>query len=334
MSSPRTTGRAALVVAAALALGACGLPDAVVGVHAAPSETTTAASLDLGSAQRITARVLDAAHAAQAETGAAAKTDQEAVLTGAALAVAEAATATHSVISPTPAPLTKQGPPKVLSVSRGKTWPRAILATTLDEDTKRQSLQVLVSTAADAPFKLALTVTMHGGSQIPALGELADGAALVPADDATGMVASAADVLSQYAGALAYPKAAKASAVATKDAFALTLQANARAQTRSLGKLGTLTQQQAVVADDTVAFRLADGGAVVFGLLRRTDQIVLAKTAKELMLPPTYVALSGKKKVLKGIKVLSLEPVVLVVPVTGAATGVGADEQIVSVTGR
>ncbi len=334
MSASGTIRRAGAVLVAALALGGCGLPGAVVGMHAAPRETTTAASLDVRSAQRITARVLDAARAARAQTGRSAKADQEAVLTGAALAVAEAATATHSATSPTPAPLTKPGTPTVLSVSQGRIWPRAILATTFDEDTEKQSLYVLVSTSADAPFKLAATVTMHGGSKIPALGELADGAPLVPADDGAGMVASPADVLRQYAGALGYPKAARAPAVSAQDAFAQTLRASATAQASTLGKLGTLTQEQAVVTDDTVTFRLAGGGAVVFGMLRRTDRIALAKSAKELVLPATYAALSGKKKVTTGVRILSLEPVALVVPVSGTATGIAADQQIVSVTGH
>jgi hypothetical protein len=328
----------AVALAGSLALGGCGFTDAMVGIHDAPVENRSGAALDQESAGSIAARVLDAARAAQAEAGAKAEADQKAVLTGAALSVARAATATHSAAEAAAAPLTNPGAPKVLAVSKGKTWPRAILAATLDETANKQYLHVLVSASATDPFKLAFTVPMHGGAVVPALGDLAGGAPLVAANDGSGIIASPEAVLTQYAAGLGFPKPAPAPLVGSDDQFRVALRATAAAQAKSLGKLGKLTEVEAVVPGDTISFRLADGGTVTFGLLRRTDKITLAASAKELNLPTTYARLSGKKSVKKSVTVVSLDTVVLVVPPTGAAiataTGVGADEQIVSVTGR
>jgi len=321
-------------LAATLAMGGCGVTDAVVGIHAAPAEDRSVAAVDQDNAQRIAARVLGAAQSAQAKTGTDAATALEAALTGAALAVGQAAVATHSASATAPDPLTNPGAPKVLAVSQGRTWPRAILAATLDETANRQYLHVLVSSSPTDPFRLAYTVPMHAGASIPSLGTLADGAPLVPASDATGLVAAPQDLLAEYAGALAYPKAQSAPTIPPTDPFARSLLANAQSQTASLGKLGSLAEKQSVVADDTISFRLADGGAVTFGLLKRVDTITLAKSAKELKLPSAYARLSGKKTVTKSVTVVSLEPVVLVIPTSGTATAVGGDEQLVSVAGH
>ena len=52
------------------------------------------------------------------------------------------------------------------------------------------------------------------------------------------------------------------------------LRTTAAAQAKALGKLGTLTQKHEPLLEHAVTFRLADGGAVTFGLMRRTDTIV------------------------------------------------------------
>ena len=83
-----------------------------------------------------------------------------------------------------------------------------------------------------------------------------------------------------------------------------------------------------------MTFRLADGGAVTFGLMRRTDTIAVKPTAKELVLPAEYAKVTGKKKVTKSLTLQSLEPVVIVVPTTGKAEVIGARELLVSGKGR
>lgn len=325
-----TTSVAALT--AALALTGCGLGSAVVGVHDAPAERTDAAPLNVDGAENVAARVLDAAVAARGAKGDAAAKAQPTVLAGTALAQARAATKLGTVSGPDP--LHKATDPQVVAISRGKKWPRAILVGTLDEASKTQTLHVLMSTAATDPFKVYASVPMLPGTSVPAMGDLASGATFVAPTDKAGAPLAPSEALAAYAASLNYPKPTANKAVGTADAYATALRTSAAAQVKSLGKLASLTQAHTPVTDGTLAFRLADGGTVTFGQLVRRDVISASKDAKELVIPGTYSKLVGKTKASKTITITSLESLVMVVPAKGAATTVGADEQMVSATAQ
>ena len=98
--------------------------------------------------------------------------------------------------------------------------------------------------------------------------------------------------------------------------------------------MGTLAQTHAPRLDDAITFRLADGGAVTFGLMQRTDTISVKPTAKELVLPAEYAKLLGKKKVAKSLVLNNLEPIVMVLPKTGEGRVIGASDLLVSGRGR
>ena len=143
--------------------------------------------------------------------------------------------------------------------------------------------------------------------------------------------------LARYRGGLQAvldrPKAALAAAgaaVVVKDSFATTLATTAAAQNKALAKLATLTQKHVAATKNLVGFRLADGSAVVFTLLTRTDTIKVGAGAKEIVLPAEYKAITGKAKATKAVTLTSLEPVILLVPSAGAVTAIGAEEILVS----
>lgn len=324
------------VLAAALALGAagCGVPEAVVGIHDAPREKPATAPLNAEGAAQIVARVLDDAAAARAATGPAAEKLQAAALTGTARVSAQiAAKVAAKTGTGTPsaeAPLQRAEPPKVLAVSRGQQWPRAILASTLDATTNQQYLHALVSAAPAEPFRLAASVPMLAGAALPSLGEFADGAPLVASDDKEGRVSSPAAALTDYAAALAYPTPKPSAVVATTDQFATGLKSSLATQVKSLGKLATLTQVHNPVPKDLLSFELADGGAVVFARMDRADTIKLKPEAKELVLPPLYAKLAGQAKVTNLVAIQGLEELVLVVPAQGKVSVIGAEEQLSS----
>ncbi|WP_353953102.1 hypothetical protein V6K52_06630 [Knoellia sp. S7-12] len=325
-----TTSIASLALAASLT--GCGLGDSIVGLRDAPVERTDTAPLNVDGAESVATRVLDAATAARGTKGAAAAKAQSAVLADAALAQAQAATKLGTVAASDP--LQKVNNPQVIAVSRGKAWPRAILVGTLDQASKTQSLHVLMSTAAADPFKVYASVPMLPGTSVPALGDLAVGSPLVKAADKAGAPLAPTEALTAYAAALNYPKPAASKAVTTTDAYATALRASAAAQVKSLGSLASFSQTHAPVAKNTIAFRLADGGTVTFGQLTRRDVITASAAAKELNIPGTFSKLVGKTKASKSITINSLENVIMVVPATGAAATVGADEQIVSATAQ
>jgi hypothetical protein len=335
--APSTRSRARLlagVLAGALLLSGCAAQESLVGLHPAPVEKTAAAPLDVEGATAVAARLLAQADAAAKETDPeVAKKARSAVLMGDALTLANAEAARAPATSTT-AELAAEPKPTVVAQSAGRAWPRAILAATLDEESNTQFLHVMLSEKPEEPFRIAATVPMFGGATLPALGDSSAGAPLLDARAKDGLALSPEDAVTAYAAALAHPKPKASDAVSVEDPFATRLKAATAAQAKALGKLGSLAQAHAPLLGDAVTFRLADGGAVTFGLLRRTDTIAVKKTAKELVLPAEYAKVIGKKKVTKSLSLQNLEPFVMVVPRTGAAEVIGASELLVSGKGR
>jgi hypothetical protein len=328
---PRLVASTALL--GALVLTGCGVQDNLVGLHPAPAEQTAAAPLDAEGATAVAARLLAAKRATATGTDAKAKKARAEVLTGDALrmADAEAARVTPTAAEPELGP---EPEPTVVAQSQGRQWPRAILASTLEEDTNTQWLHAMVSEKPDQPFRIAASVPMLGGAELPALGEQLAGAPLLDTAQKNGLAVSPADAVKAYAAAIAQPKGKATDVVATDDQFATGLRTAAAAQTKALGKLGSLAQAHAPALDDAITFKLADGGAVTFGLMTRTDTIAVKPTAKELVLPAEYAKLVGKKKVTKSLTLNNLEPVVLVLPRTGEGRIIGASDLLVSGKGR
>ena len=328
LRTPRALAAAAAV--GALLLTGCGAQDALVGLRDAPAEQTAAAPLDAQGATAVATRLLTAAATPVAGDAAAEAAAREAVLMGDALTVEKARAASKAPAQSATPELAPAEKPTVVAQSQGRAWPRAILATTLDAQTNRQFLHVMLSEKPDEPFRIAASVPMFAGAALPALGDSSKGAPLLDVDAKDGLAASPEDVVAAYAAALATPKPTKTSVVATDDPFATGLRTSAAAQAKALGKLATLNQVHQPLLDDAVTFRLADGGAVTFGLMRRTDTVTLKPAAKEVVLPPEYATVTGKKKVTKSFSLQNLEPVVVVVPPSGTAKVIGATELLTS----
>lgn len=326
----RTLTTTVVALTAAVSLTGCGVGDRLVGLRDAPAERTDTAPLNADGAEKVAARVLDAATAARGAAAAEAATKQPTILAGAALAQAQAATRLGAVSASDP--LRKASDPQVVAISRGSAWPRAMLVGTLDQASKTQTLHVLMSTAAADPFKVYASVPMLPGTSVPAMGTLAAGAPLVKPADKAGAPLSPTEALSAYAGSLNYPKPVASKAVATTDAYATALRTSTTGQVKALGALATFSQAHTPVPQHTIAFRLADGGTVTFGQLTRRDTVTAGPTAKNLVIPSNYSKLVGKTTATKNLVINSLENVVMVVPAKGAATTVAADEQIVSAT--
>lgn len=324
--SRRTVMAAVLAVAA---VGGCATArDAVVGIHPAPSEVTTVAPITVDAATTIVARVLDEATAARAKGGAAGTQARKAVMNGSALAFAEAAAKVGAPVGATAAPLTAPAEPRVLAMSKGTGWPRAILATTLDPESNVQSLHVLTTAAAAEPFVLTASVPMLQGAALPGLPDVTQGTEFLAPKDGEGLVMTPTAAMDAYAKALAFPKPTVNAKVSTSDSFATSLKTSAKAQAKALGDLAKLAVSHVVVPEQTMVFRLTDGGAVVFGRMNRVDRITLTDKAKELTIPPSYAKLVGRNKATKAMEVVSVVPVVLVVPPQGKVTVIGAAEQL------
>jgi len=329
MSSP---ARYVVAGAVALALTGCGAGASLVGVGDAPAQVTTAAPIGRDSAQKVAARVLTQAAAAEAAPAAEAQKLRTASLTGSALAVADAAAKLGSTAkrSTTTAPLTRTDPPKVLAVTRGTSWPRLILVQSTSPD-GAPVLNLLISPDAATPFRLSSSVTMQPGTVVAALDPLDEGSPRVTG--ATKLAVQPDELLTEYAASLAYPEPAPAKAVATNDPFSTAVRANAAAQAKAFGKLATLQQKHTVHPLQTVSLALKGGGALVFALLERTDTISLKPGGRSLTPSAEFQRLVGKKALSKNAVLRSYETVAFTVPAEGKASVVGADEVLFSAKG-
>ena len=331
MTSPTRQGlRLAVVGALSLALTGCGVGSGLVGVHDAPAQVTTTAPIAADTAESIAARVLGkVAEAAAAKPADAQKLRTEA-LTGSALAVANAASRLESGAAATPAPLTRTEPPKVLAVSRGTSWPRLILVQTATAD-GGAVLNLLVSPDAKTPFRLSAAAPMQPGASVAALDSLSTGSPVVTSGSDLPVQPDA--LLKEYAASLAYPKPVAAKDIETTDPFSAAIRAHAAEQARTFGKLAALRQVHAVEPDSTVAIELRGGGALVFGLIERTDTITLGKGGKSLTPSVDFQRLVRKKVLTKSAVLKTYETVVFTVPADGKASVVAVDEVLFSALG-
>ncbi|HET6694395.1 MAG TPA: hypothetical protein VFH94_05525 [Streptomyces sp.] len=325
------TIRIAAVATAAVALAGCGAGTALVGVHDAPSETTTTAPVAPDTAATIAARVLADAARARSATGEEAKDLRAKALTGPALTVSSADSRLAKAGSTSADPVTKPTTPKVLGISRGSAFPRVMLVQSTRED-GALVLNLLVSAEAAAPFKLAASAPMQPGTSVAALDPLEAGSPLT--SDGTGLAIAPEALLTEYAASLAYPKPAAAPHVQSGDRFADAVRTNARTQSSSLKSLATLTQKHNAQPKTAVAISLKDGGAVVFGLMERVDTVALKPSGKSLTPSADFQRLLGKKTLTKRAEMRTYETVVFTVPPKGKATLVAVDETLVSAKGE
>ena len=325
-----STTRIALVGALSLALAGCGAGSGLVGVHDAPAQVTTTAPISAQSAEAVATRVLAKAAEASAAKPAEAEALRTEALTGGALAVANAASRLETGAPATIAPLTRAEPPKVIGVSRGTGWPRLILVQTTTADSGAV-LNLLVSPDARTPFRLSAAAPMQPGATVAALDSLSTGSPMVT--PGAKLAAQPADLLKGYAASLAYPKPVATPDVDAAEPFATAVRAHAAEQAKTFGKLATLTQTHTVQPDNTVAVALRGGGALVFGLLERTDTITLRPGGKSLTPSADFQRLVRKKTLTKSAELKSYETVVFTVPVEGKAKVVAVDEVLFSAKG-
>ena len=326
----RSATQLAAVAALSLALAGCGVGTGLAGVHDAPAQVTTTAPISPDTAQAIAARVLaKAAEAAAAKPADAQKLRTEA-LTGSALAVANAASRLESGAAAAPTPLTRTEPPKVLAVSRGTAWPRLILVQTATAD-GGAVLNLLVSPDARTPFRLSVAAPMQPGASVAALDSLNAGSPVVTTGSTLPVPPAA--LMTEYAASLAYPKPAAAKDIDPADPFSAAVRAHAAEQAKAFGKLASLKQVHTVEPQSTVAIALRGGGALVFGLVERTDTITLGKGGKSLTPSTDFQRLVRKKTLTKSATLRTYETVVLTVPAEGKASVVAADEVLFSAKG-
>lgn len=310
-----------------VALGGCGLGASIAGVHDAPAEDTGGASISSQAADQVADRVITGAvdvSRALDKKGEAARAD---VLSGPALREVEAAVETKDRTSRSDDTIDGL---KVLAVSRGTDWPRAVLATSQTDDV--QYLHVLVAPAVDKPYTLFADVPMASGASVPALAPIEEGSPVKVSKAPSQDVTAAADA---WAKGVAYPASKAPADVSVSDGFSAALKKNAKATAKDLGKLATYRQSQAIADGQSVEFELADGGSLTFLPMTRTDTITATSKLKELKIEqPALKREIDRSSVKKSLTVKHAETVAFVTPPEGKARVVGASDVLESAKGR
>lgn len=323
--SRRSTLVAALV-AAPLTLGGCGLGSSIAGIHDAPAEQSGGASVTSTTAEQVADRVVADAVDVSRKSGKAAEADREEVLSGPALREVRAAVSSKDRTTRTSTKVTDL---EVLAVSRGASWPRAVLATSRAGDV--QYLHVLVAEAADEPFTLFADVPMAAGASVPALAPVDEGSTVTVAAPGKDVQEAA----TAWAKAVAFPSSSSAPEdVSVGDAFSAALRKNAKATKEDLGDLAYYRQRQAIAKGDAVSFELADGGAITFLPMTRTDTITATSKLKELKLEQAALKdVLDASTVERALSIKHAETLALVTPAEGKARVVGASDVLESAKG-
>ena len=323
----RRTPFVATLVALPVLLGGCGLGESLVGIHDAPAESSDGASVTEGTARDVAERVLGRAAEHRAEEGKATGKDRAEIFSGPALREASAAATSGDE----PRRSSARGKDlEVLAISRGRDWPRAVLATSRVKDT--QYLHVLVAGRADQPYTLFADVPMAAGSSVPALAPIAEGSGVRVSGRPDKEVATAVEA---WTKGVAYPAPKKAPAqVSLEDAFSSALRKNAKAKDADLEDLATYRQRQSTVDAASVSFDLADGGQLSFVPLTRTDTITAKDKLKELKIEDeTLEGVLDSATVERGLSIKHAETLALVTPEAGKAKAVGVSDVLHSAKG-
>ena len=321
-----------VVIGASLA--GCGAAPAVLGIHGPPKANAASAPLTVDQAKRILTRDFTAALQGETTTGAAAQAALRTAYSGDALRAAKARVKLAAV-QPAGAdsPLLAPQQPRLLAVSRGFGYPRVMVAQTVAAKGSLPILHLLTSPDAATPYRISASATMLPLSTVKPFDPLRQGSPLVT--DGSALAVSGIELLKAYAAGMAFPAKVVTNPPFAADTKAAQVRAGAAEVAKAVASQASFTRDNKVVPNSVYAVRQANGDALVFGVIERTDSFaVKSGQAINTIANKAFVLLSGKKKVTKSASITTVEFVVFSVPrETGRATLVAASEQVVAGSG-
>lgn len=311
-----------------------GATHGLLGIHEPPNATANATALTVDQAENILNRTFAAAYLGESTTGSASETSLRAAYTNQGLlgadgrvklASVQPAAATSPLLTPHP---------QLLAISRGFGYPRFIVAQTVTTEGGLPTLHLLVSPDVSTPYRITMSVEMVPPATVNPFDGLASGSPLVTSG--IGRSPAPATLMNRYAAQMAFPtQPAATSALFEADSFSDQVKAGAAAEAQAVASQATFTQSHQVVPSSVYAVRQADGDALVFGALVRTDSFAV-KSGQNVNTAANkaFVLLTGKKLITKDASMTTLEFVIFAVPQSGGqATLVAAREQMVAGSG-
>jgi hypothetical protein len=328
LSRRLTAVAGATLVAASLA--GCA---SVAGISDPPTATVGGA-VSSSRAQSIAAQVVETAQKAAATPGTDGDALRDEAFTGDALTAAKADAKLAGTLTQDQkdALALTDAPPVVLAVSNGLSYPRSMVVQTTRAKSGLPVLSLLVTPDVRTPFKIATSAPMLPATEVPAFDQVTQGAPSL-GDDPSGLAVEPEKLVGAYAASLGYPAPAPATDPPfTDDAFANKVKTAAKDQADKIASVGTFTEQH-LAKDVAGGLRLAgDRGALAFGVIERKDT-VLNKTTGTINVSDQFKALTGLPSVKAEATLDTLEFVVFVIPSSGQAQAVAAEEHLVSASG-
>ena len=322
-----------VVVVTISAVPGCGATHTLLGIHEAPAVAAGSVPLTVDKARLIVSRSFDAAHLGATTTGAAGARTLRGAYSGEGLRAMAGRVKLASVQPLLATSALRAQHPTLLAVSRGFGFPRFIIAQTVESDGGLPVLHLLVSPDAATPYRISMSVEMVPPAAVQPFAPLSQGSLMVT--QAADLVVAPATLLNRYAAGMAFPAKAVAKAPFASDSFSGQVRSGAAGVAKAVAIQATFTQVHTVVPRSVVTVRQANGDALVFGVIERTDTFAVKKgQSVNTSGNKAFVLLSGKKRIATRATITTLEFVVFAVPrSTGPATLVAAREQIVAGSG-
>jgi hypothetical protein len=297
----------------------------------APATTRPAGAETAQAAAGILAKLVADQAAAITATGADGDAKRAAVYSGKALEMAQAQVKLASTLSDADrGDLALSGTGAVvLAVSRGAAYPRTIIAAANKATSATPVLLLLSAADPTAGYRIAASASLLGGASV---GQF-EGVAIGSAAPGEGPLAIAPDaLLGAYAAALAYPSKDPVDPPFGADSFSAALLTAERNQVHTAARGATLRSTHTPVGV-AGGLRLPPGkGALIFVVLERKD-VITDSTANSLTPTKAFTVLSGKSIIQSRAELHSYEMVAFVVPESGKAQAVAAEDQLYAASG-
>lgn len=255
-------------------------------------------------------------------------------VTGPALELRQARYTVRRQLPDAPAPPTLTGEPLLRITPAAQAWPRFFLTASQPDSGAVPQVQVLTQAAAREPYRLAAWVSLLPGVTLPETSADPPPESL-PAAEASGLVASPADVLARYADVLTRGGESEFAAAFADDAFRGQVLGEQDAERQAVSEFFDYAVNHEPLPEAVWAVRTTDGGAIVLGAMRAQRTFTVTARGARLPLPPDLATLAGTQEATENAAVESLEMVAFAVPPDGSdapVTVIGGERGAVRAT--
>jgi hypothetical protein len=258
----------------------------------------------------------------------------QARMAGPALELRQARYAVRRVLPDQPGPAAVGGDVLLEITPAATDWPRFFLSAVRAAPDAVPRLEVLVQATARDPYRLQAYVTLLPGVTLPTV-SAGEPPEVLPPAEASGLLASPADVVARYADLLTTGNASAFKDAFAADAFRTQVLGEQDAERAAVSAFFAYQVAHQPRPDAVWSVRTEDGGAIVLGAMNATRSFSVTVRGAKLPLPPDLAALAGTQEANQQAGVTSLEIVAFAVPPEGEQapiTVLGGERGVLSAT--